>query len=131
MPEVFEEGVTFSAAGRPTYLLEGRLSRIPGQTDTPHPAIVLCHSQPATSSLDEPLLQRLAEDLAAAGMLALRFNFRGVGRSQGAQTDGRLEPLDMAGAVEFLLAQPGADAEKLALDRPRLRRLCGAGLCGA
>ena len=115
MPEVFEEGVTFSAAGRPTYLLEGRLVRVPGQTETRHAAVVLCHSQPATSSLDEPLLQRLAEDVAAAGMLALRFNFRGVGRSQGAQTDGRLEPLDVAGAVEFLLAQPGVNTGKLAL----------------
>lgn len=115
MPQVFDEGVTFPAAGRPTYLLEGRLARIPGQTDSLHPAIVLCHSQPATSSLDEPLLERVAEDLAGAGMLVLRFNFRGVGRSQGAQTDGRLEPLDVAGAVDFLLAQPGADAAKLAL----------------
>ncbi len=115
MPEVFEEGVTFAAAGRPTYLLEGRLARVPGQSDALHAAVVLCHAQPATSSLDEPLLLRLAEDLAAAGMLVLRFNFRGVGRSQGVQTDGRLEPLDVAGAVEFLLAQPGADAEKLAL----------------
>jgi uncharacterized protein len=115
MPHVFQEGVTFPAAGRPTYLLEGRLARIPGQTDARRPAIVLCHSQPATSSLEEPLIERVAEDLASAGMLVLRFNFRGAGRSQGAQTDGRLEPLDVAGAVDFLLTQPGANAEKLAL----------------
>jgi alpha/beta superfamily hydrolase len=115
MPEVFEEGVTFPAAGRPTFLLEGRLARIPGQTESLHPAVVLCHAQPATSSLDEPLLQRLADDIAAAGMLALRINFRGVGHSQGAQTDGRLEPLDVAGAVDFILGQPGVDPEKLAL----------------
>lgn len=115
MPDVFEEGVTFPAAGRPTYLLEGRFARVPGEIDVPRPVIVLCHSQPATSSLDEPLLARLAQDLAGAGMLVLRFNFRGVGHSQGTQTDGRLEPLDLAGAVEFLLAQQGANPNKLAL----------------
>jgi alpha/beta superfamily hydrolase len=115
MPEVFEEGVTFPAAGRPTYLLEGRLARVPGQTDAPRACVVICHAQPATSSLDDPLLDRIAEDVARAGMLALRFNFRGVGRSQGAQTDGRLEPLDVAGAVDYLLAQPGADPAKLAV----------------
>ena len=46
-------------------------------------------------------------------MLALRFNFRGVGKSQGQQTDGRLEPLDLAGAIDAALAQPGANPAKV------------------
>ncbi len=115
MPEITEQGVTFVAAGRPTYLVEGRLAG-PATTDArPRAGVVLCHPQPATSSLEDPLIAQVAVEVAAAGMLALRFNFRGVGRSQGAQTDGRLEPLDLAGAVEFLLAQPNTDPEKLAL----------------
>jgi alpha/beta superfamily hydrolase len=43
----------------------------------------------------------------------LRFNFRGVGASEGVQTDGRLEPLDIAGAVEFAQMQAGVNREKL------------------
>jgi len=46
-------------------------------------------------------------------MIALRFNFRGVGRSQGQPKEGRMEPLDLAGAIDTALAQPGADATKV------------------
>lgn len=49
------------------------------------------------------------------GMIALRFNFRGVGNSQGQQTDGRLEPLDLAGAVDSALTQRGANPAKLCI----------------
>jgi alpha/beta superfamily hydrolase len=65
--------------------------------------------------MDDPLLRRLATELASSGLIALRFNFRGVGRSEGQQTDGRLEPLDIAGAMDFLLAQPEINAEKLCI----------------
>ena len=47
------------------------------------------------------------------GMFALRFNFRGVGKSQGQQTDGRLEPLDLAGAIDFALTHPGGNPAKI------------------
>jgi uncharacterized protein len=63
----------------------------------------------------DPLLVRLAADLAATGIVDLRFNFRGVGQSEGQQTDGRLEPLDIAGAIDFLLSQPGVNPDKLCL----------------
>ena len=46
-------------------------------------------------------------------MMALRFNFRGVGKSQGQQTDGRMEPLDLAGAIDAALAQPGINPAKV------------------
>ena len=116
MPEIVEQSVTFPCAGRPTFLLEGRLARPLGEADEQLRAgIVLCHPQPAASSLEDGLMRQLAGDAARAGLSALRFNFRGVGQSQGNQTDGRLEPLDIAGAVEFLLAQPGVNPEKLAL----------------
>jgi uncharacterized protein len=116
MPEIVEQSVTFPCAGRPTFLLEGRLARPEVDADEHlYPGVVLCHPQPATSSLEDGLVRRLAGDAARAGFIALRFNFRGVGQSQGNQTDGRLEPLDIAGAVEFLLAQPGINPDKLAL----------------
>lgn len=65
--------------------------------------------------MNDPLTVALAEHLAATGMRALRFNFRGVAKSQGQQTDGRLEPLDLAGAIDFALSQPGGNPAKIGI----------------
>lgn len=111
-----EQYLTFPSGGRPALLLEGRLTRPRDLTVGGRRAgVVLCHPQPATSSMEDGLVQQLAQDLGQAGMVALRFNFRGVGKSQGQQTDGRLEPLDIAGAVEYLLEQPEVNPQKVCL----------------
>jgi alpha/beta superfamily hydrolase len=111
-----ERPVRFSAAGRPPLMLEGILTRPQSQEDGGLRACaVLCHPQPLSSSMADPLLVRLAGDLSATGIVDLRFNFRGVGQSEGQQTDGRLEPLDIAGAIDFLLSQPGVNPDKLCL----------------
>ena len=117
MSNVLSRRVTFPSAGRPAPLLEGALT-LPASPPTgaaSAPVAILLHPQPLTSSMDDPLIERVADDLAAAGFVTLRFNFRGVGASEGQQTDGRLEPLDVAGAVEFALAEPGVNREKLCL----------------
>nr|BBH95487.1 alpha/beta hydrolase [Thermogemmatispora argillosa] len=106
-----ERSVIFPSKGQPSFMLEGIL-HYPGQARQA-PAAVLCHPQPASSDMQDVLTLLLARRLAEQGMIALRFNFRGVGRSQGQQTDGRLEPLDLAGAVDFILAQPGVNPAKL------------------
>lgn len=77
------------------------------------PVIVLCHPQPASSDMNDVLTVALAKALAIAGMRVLRFNFRGVGKSQGESTDGRFEPLDLAGAIDVALAQPGSNPAKV------------------
>ena len=108
--------VTFPSAGRPAYLLEGVLTRPATPAgDRRYAAAVLCHPQPISSSMHDPLLEQVAHDLAANDVVALRFNFRGVGASEGQQTDGRLEPLDIAGAVEYVLSQPDVNPDKLCL----------------
>jgi alpha/beta superfamily hydrolase len=106
-----ERPVTFSSRGQPSILLEGVL-HIPTEVELA-PTIVLCHPQPASSDMNDLLNIALARRLAETGMLALRFNFRGVGKSQGQQTDGRLEPLDLAGAVDCALAQPRGNPAKI------------------
>lgn len=80
-----------------------------------HPAAVLCHPQPASTDMNDSLLVYLARELARNGILALRFNFRGVGRSEGEQTDGRFEPLDVAGAVEYAWRQRETNHDKVCL----------------
>ena len=106
-----QRSITFQSKGHPSLLLEGVLH---SPTHVEHaPLIVLCHPQPARSDMNDVLTVALAQQLAAAGMMALRFNFRGVGNSQGQQTDGRLEPLDLAGAIDSVLAQSGGNPSKV------------------
>jgi alpha/beta superfamily hydrolase len=77
------------------------------------PVVILCHPQPASSDMHDGMTVALARSLCEAGMMAMRFNFRGVGKSQGQQTDGRLEPLDLAGALDFAFSQPGTNPAKV------------------
>ena len=51
-----------------------------------------------------PTVVRTARALAAAGCPALRFNFRGVGNSAGAYSDGAEEPQDIGAAVDAMTA---------------------------
>lgn len=106
-----EQPLTFYSKGQPALLLEGVVHR-PQKAENA-PLVVLCHPQPASSNMHDTLLTTLAQHLADTGMIALRFNFRGVGRSQGQQTDGRLEPLDLAGAIDAGLRQPKVDPQKV------------------
>jgi len=108
-----ERPITFKSRGNPAFLLEGILHE-PVKAEHA-PVIILCHPQPASSDMHDVLTVALARSLAEAGMIALRFNFRGVGNSQGQQTDGRLEPLDLAGAIDSALAQRGANPAKLCI----------------
>lgn len=106
-----ERTITFPSRGQPTYQLEGVL-HIPQKVESA-PAIILCHPQPASSNMADMLTMVLARSMATSNMIALRFNFRGVGKSQGQQTDGRLEPLDLAGAIDAVLRQPGINPTKI------------------
>jgi uncharacterized protein len=115
MSDALSRRVTFASAGRPAPILEGVITRPASVDAIAAPVAVLLHPQPLTSTMDDPLIAQTASDLAAAGFVALRFNFRGVGESEGQQTDGRLEPLDVAGAVEFALSEPGVNRDKLCL----------------
>src|SRR5712692_8304111 len=100
-----ERPITFHNRGQPSFLLEGILHE-PARVERA-PVVVLCHPQPASSDMHDVLIASLARKLAGVGMIALRFNFRGVSNSQGQQTDGRLEPLDLAGAIDSMLTRPG------------------------
>jgi alpha/beta superfamily hydrolase len=111
LPAPTERSVTFYSKGQPALLLEGVL-HTPAKAEQA-PVVILCHPQPASSNMHDPLTVAIAQSLAKAGMIILRFNFRGVGQSQGQQTDGRLEPLDLAGAIDAALLQPGANAGKV------------------
>jgi len=63
--------------------------------------VVLCHPHPLDGgTMNVPLLQTVTGSLRAAGIHVLRFNFRGVGASEGAWGKGTAETRDVAAAVE-------------------------------
>src|ERR1700730_11181119 len=110
-PTSTEQSVLFPSRGQPSFRIEG-IAHMPARVEHA-PVVILCHPQPASSDMRDSLTTLLARRLAEAGLIALRFNFRGVGKSQGQQSDGRMEPLDLAGAIDYALAQPGADTSKV------------------
>ncbi len=66
----------------------------------PEGCVVLCHPHPLDGgTMNAPLMRMVAATLAASGLWVLRFNFRGVGLSQGEWGVGRGEVSDVAAAV--------------------------------
>jgi alpha/beta superfamily hydrolase len=88
---------TFDIAGP-----AGRLEAILMNPGGPAAAsAVLCHAHPLHGGVMHfKVLFRAAKALQAHGAAVLRFNFRGVGRSQGAHDEGRGEQDDARAAVE-------------------------------
>jgi len=62
-------------------------------------------------TLDNKVAQTLARTFYALGYIAARFNFRGVGRSEGIFDDGIGETADALAALAYALARFGAGAE--------------------
>ena len=88
---------TFDIAG-PAGRLEALLMNPEGPATA---AAVLCHAHPLHGGIMHfKVLFRAAKALQGHGVAVLRFNFRGVGRSEGAHDDGRGEQADTAAAVE-------------------------------
>ena len=106
--------VRFPAAGPSSPSLEGEL-RLP-DGGTPVPGVVVAHPHPLRGgSMNNNVVMAICEGLAVAGMAALRFNFRGVGASEGSHGDGVAELDDVRGALDFLVAQPAIDPERVGL----------------
>ncbi len=110
-----KERVNFLSASEQALNLEGILSVPDGAAGT-LPAALLCHPHPmGGGSMDVGLLVALETELNAAGIVTLRFNFRGVGRSEGVSVDGALETEDVEGAYRFLTSQPVVDTSRIFL----------------
>lgn len=94
MPEVVLTG----AAGR----LEGRYS--PGKRDNAPIALILHPHPKAGGHMNNPVAVQLYQVFMKRGFAVLRFNFRGVGRSQGEFDSGIGELADAASALDWLQA---------------------------
>jgi alpha/beta superfamily hydrolase len=94
MPEIIFNG----PAGR----LEGRYK--PGPKDAPVALILHPHPQHG-GTMNNKVVYNLYHSFAKRGFATLRFNFRGVGRSQGAFDRGEGELNDAATALDWLQIQ--------------------------
>lgn len=66
-------------------------------------AALVCHPHPLGSgTMHNKVVFRIAAGLLDAGLVTLRFNFRGVGLSTGAHDEGRGEKDDIRAALDFL-----------------------------
>ncbi|HSV04653.1 MAG TPA: alpha/beta hydrolase, partial [Phenylobacterium sp.] len=92
MPEVVLTG----AAGR----IEGRYSQ--GKSETAPVALVLHPHPKAGGQMNNPATVQLFHLFMKRGFSVLRFNFRGVGRSQGEFDSGIGELADAATALDWL-----------------------------
>jgi uncharacterized protein len=90
------ETITFASAEG--LRLEGRLAM---PDAPPRGGAIICHPHPQYGgSMSSKLVPALQRAMVAEGWAALRFNFRGVGRSEGSFDGGEREALDALGAVE-------------------------------
>jgi alpha/beta superfamily hydrolase len=110
---MIEQSVTFPS-DQVYIALEGKLHLPRG--DGPFPAAVVCHPYPpGGGSMAVPVVEAIARALAQVGIAALRFNFRGVGASQGSFENGQGEVDDVAGALNWLSSRPKVYSDRVAV----------------
>jgi alpha/beta superfamily hydrolase len=83
---------------------------IPDQQDNPLPTVLLCHPHPLYGgSLQNKVVHMLAKGFNDLGLVTVRFNFRGVGKSEGEFDHGVGESQDLETIAEYIRQQTGND----------------------
>ncbi len=134
--------VSFQSAGDGV-MLRGVL-HLPAEGSGPFPTAIVCHPHTLMGgNMGNEIVVSLCLELAVAGWAALRFDFRGAGRSAGSFDEGRGEMDDTKAAVDFLFRRPEIDPGELAIagysfgagvalryaaGDPRLRHMVGIAL---
>ncbi len=98
-----QSAVSFQTAG---LSFEGVVAQ-PDATGGPWPGVVICHPHPQHGgSMHNNVVLALALGLAEEGFVTLRFNFRGVGDSEGEHGEGETEYQEVLGALDLIKAWP-------------------------
>jgi len=122
---IAERPETIVAASGPA--LEATLTLAAGASA----GVVICHPHPLHGGdMDSPVVMAIFRACAAAGLAALRFNFRGVGASDGAWDEGRGEQDDVRAALDHLQARLPATG-RLALAGYSFGAMMAAAVAGA
>lgn len=89
----------------PVGQLEVRLSK-PTHWQTNRPFLVCAHPHPLHGgTLTNKVVHTLAKTAAESGLFAVRFNFRGVGQSEGSFDHGKGEQQDLLSVVHWMRQQ--------------------------
>jgi alpha/beta superfamily hydrolase len=82
----------------------------------PFPAVIVCHPHPLYGgSMDNNVVHSLCETLTQASLASFKFNFRGVGGSQGEYGQGIGEQEDVKAAISFISTVKEVDSERIGL----------------
>jgi alpha/beta superfamily hydrolase len=109
-------------------VIEGRALRIEGEGpaleallhlpegEPPFPGVVICHPHPQFGGeMHNNVVGALVRAAIGSGIAALRFNFRGVGESEGSYDNGIGERDDARAALEYLRSRPEIDNSRVAI----------------
>ena len=103
-----QSAISFEADG---LTFEGVITQ-PDDGSGPWPGVVICHPHPLHGgNMDNNVVLALALGLVDEGFVTLRFNFRGVGGSEGEHTEGKNEHQEVLGALELIKAWPDTNAK--------------------
>lgn len=81
----------------------------------PFPAVVVCHPHPLYGgTMDNNVVLAVCQALLKKGIMAMRFNFRGVGGSEGAPGSVG-EPEDVIAAVSYIASMEQVDSKRIGL----------------
>jgi len=80
------------------------------------PAVIVCHPHPLYGgSMDNNVVYSLSETLTQASFVSFKFNFRGVGGSQGEFGQGLGEQEDAEAAISFISTVKEVDSKRIGL----------------
>lgn len=103
-----EERVTFKCG---PLKLDGLLARVRSASGSVRGAVV-CHPHPLYGgSMFNNVVEAILDAMWQIGCATLRFNFRGVGASEGEFEGGQGEMLDAAAAVKYLVGRAGVRSD--------------------
>jgi uncharacterized protein len=106
-----EEHITFPSGG---LMLEAMIAK--RGSSTPERGAVVCHPHPLYGgSMYNNVVEAALEAMWRLDWATLRFNFRGVGQSEGEHSGGNGEADDAAAAVDFLARELAVSSQKIVL----------------
>ncbi len=88
----------------------------PDNSEDRLPAVVICHPHPLYGgNMNNGVVLAVSDDLVEHGFATLRFNFRGVGSSEGVHSKGELEHEEVLAALDLMKAWPKVDGRRIGL----------------
>lgn len=89
---------------------------VPDTAGGPFPGVVVCHPHPVLGGdMESPVVTAICRALVRNDIASLRFDFRGVGDSEGEFSGGEKEGDDLRAAIGMLGSLPGVDRRRIAV----------------